>query len=47
MHWLLDELIGTTVADSSVWAARADEIAARMAAMQQAGPDRVRSGRTS
>jgi hypothetical protein len=44
---LLDELIGATVADSSVWVARADDIAARAAELHQAGPDRARSGRTS
>ncbi len=43
---LLDELTAATVADSSVWVARADEIA-RVAALHQAGPDRARSGRTS
>ena len=43
---LLDELIAAAVADSSVWVARADEIA-RVAALHQAGPDRARSGRTS
>jgi peptidoglycan-N-acetylglucosamine deacetylase len=43
---LLDELIGATAADSSVWVARADEIA-RAAALHQADHDRDRSGRSS
>jgi peptidoglycan/xylan/chitin deacetylase (PgdA/CDA1 family) len=43
---LLDELIGATVADSSVWVARADEVASA-AALNEADPDRARSGRTS
>jgi hypothetical protein len=38
---LLDELIAATVADSSVWVARADEVASA-AALNQADPERAR-----
>jgi hypothetical protein len=38
---LLDELIGATVADGSVWAARADEVASA-AALKQADPEGAR-----
>jgi len=43
---LLDELIGATAADNSIWVARADEIATA-AALHQADHDRDRSGRSS